>query len=75
MATAELFIAMNEAGDLDAGIGQEEAQRRLRENCGGNLARVAKVIVHMTPPLVEDGGEAVIPNVIGATTVIPANDH
>jgi len=66
----QIFLVMNEDGDLDVGITQDDAFTRLSENCGGFAARIVRCVVHMAPPEPEAGPDIVIPPAAGHVTQI-----
>jgi hypothetical protein len=59
-ADQELFLAMDEDGNMDSGPTQEQAAGRLTQNYEGNLCRIVKVNVHMAPPAIEDQGSFIV---------------
>jgi hypothetical protein len=71
----ELFIAMNEDGDTDYGPTVEQALGRLDKDFAGNLIRVVRVMVHMTPPTVEDCGDVIIPDAAGSKVKFDTRDR
>jgi hypothetical protein len=46
----EVFVAMNEDGDYEVGIDQNDAVERLDKNVGGEMRRIAKLTVYMAAP-------------------------
>jgi hypothetical protein len=50
----ELYIAMNEDGGWIVTNDESDTIGTLAENEGGNLARVVKVTVKMTPPTLDE---------------------
>lgn len=50
MIACEIFVAMNENGEWIMTNDSAEAVERLKEDMGGELARVVKVTINMSPP-------------------------
>jgi hypothetical protein len=46
----ELYLAMNEDGDYEVGLTDEEAKDRLTDNIGGYCCRIFKVNFEANPP-------------------------
>jgi hypothetical protein len=64
----ELFVVMNEDGEIESGPTLEQAAGRLDQDCVGNLMRGVKIAVRMAPPTVDDGGKVIIANSAGTVT-------
>lgn len=69
----ELWIAMNEDGDWIVTTEESDALSDLIENQGGYYARVVKVIVRMTPPVVPET-TVDVPDDVGTVEVQPDPD-
>jgi hypothetical protein len=67
--TAEIYIAMNEDGDFEVGINEEEASERLMEHAGGQMIRIVKIAAKMTPPAITEAAVDV-PDEAGETTEV-----
>lgn len=67
----ELFIAMNEDGAWIVTNDESDALSNLAENEGGYMARVVKVVVKMTPPVMSEAA-VTIADEAGHTTTVEA---
>ena len=67
--TCEIFIAMNEDGDWIVETEESQALSKLAEDCGGYQARVIKVTVKMSPPVMTEA-EIEVPDEAGQTQQI-----
>lgn len=54
MVTCEIYIAMNEERDWIVCSDESEALSTLASDCGGYHARVVKVTVRMSPPVIAE---------------------
>jgi hypothetical protein len=59
--TCEIFLAMNEDGDWIVETDESEALSKLAEDAGGYQARVIKITVKMSPPVMAEA-EVTIPD-------------
>jgi hypothetical protein len=50
----EIFVAMNEEGDYEVAITEEEASERLFENQGGYQCRIVRIGGFMAGPVLAD---------------------
>jgi predicted 2-oxoglutarate/Fe(II)-dependent dioxygenase YbiX len=73
--TKPIYIAMNEGGDIEAGVTADETVDLLRQHHSGRLSRVVSLTVIMTPPAILDGGAVAVPDDAGSISVSPANDR
>lgn len=63
----ELWIAMNEGGDWIVISDESEALSELGEQQGGYQARVVKITVKMSPPVMSEA-EVTVPDEAGSVT-------
>jgi hypothetical protein len=68
----EIFVAMNEEGDWVVVSEESEALERLANEVGGYQARIAKIIVKMSPPVMAEATVKVADEA-GETQKIEAN--
>lgn len=64
----EIWLAVNEDGDYEVGIAEDEATERLTENIGGYCCKLVKLTVMVTAPKVENV-DVDVPDAAGKTTV------
>jgi hypothetical protein len=69
--SCEIFIACNEDDDWIVTHDESEALEKLAENAGGYQARVVKLTVKMTPPVMTETAVD-IPDEAGSTQAIEA---
>jgi hypothetical protein len=69
--TCEIFLAMNEDGDWIVETDESEALSKLAEDQGGYHARVVKIAVKMTPPMMT-AASVDVPDEVSETTRIEA---
>lgn len=50
----EIYVAMNEDGDWVVCSDESEALGKLAEDCGGYHARVVKITIRMSPPVMAE---------------------
>lgn len=67
----EIFIAMNEDGDWIVTNDDSDALNQLSNDAGGYQARVVKITVTMSPPVMAEA-EVAIPDEAGTTTELEA---
>jgi hypothetical protein len=70
----EIFIAMNENGDVEFGHSAEEARETLLENYESNTIRSVVLLAKMTPPALEAGPEVEIPDNARETVEVTSSD-
>jgi hypothetical protein len=63
----ELYLVMNEDGEMDSGPTLMQAAMRLNHHYAGNMLRAVKMNVHMAAPVAEDCGDVIIPDADGST--------
>lgn len=69
----EIFIAMNEHGDVAFGHTAAEAKEILLDNYECACVRVVAIGATMTPPSVETGPHVEIPDAAGETVEVAGN--
>jgi hypothetical protein len=70
--TIEVYIAVNEDGDVETGCSVDEAVDRLSENFGGQMVRVVRKAFRIMPPDVTDLGEEEVADEEGDVTQMEA---
>lgn len=66
----EIFIAMNEGGDVAFGTSANEAKELLVDNYESLAVRIVAIGVAMTPPAIETGPHVDIPDNAGETVEV-----
>jgi hypothetical protein len=66
--TAEVYVAINEEGDVETGCTLDEATVRLSENFGGQMVRVIRKLFLIAPPQIQDLCDENVPDDEGDVT-------
>jgi hypothetical protein len=68
----EIYISINDDGDVECGPDAERAVNRLTDSYGGQVIRMIRKAYWVTPPAIQDAGEETIADDEGETTKVEA---